>query len=218
MPARAPAKPKAKPTKSAKLDLYKAFADEYVMPRDPVFVQVGRAYYLSVEGEGAPDSPKFAEAIGALYNVAFTIKMARKFAGSDYAVAKLEGLWWVNLPDVNILMTPRARWQCKLLIRIPDFITAAEVSRAIAQLIARGKPSTVKQVKRISLTEGKCVQMLHVGSYAEEVTSIGRMRAFAEERHHTFRGTHHEIYLSDPRRVPPTRLKTLLRQPVGVDR
>lgn len=185
------------------------------MSPTPVLVPVKRAYYLGVEGAGAPESSAFRDAVAALYAVAFTIKMARKFAGADYAVAKLEGLWWVNLPHSDFLATPRHEWQWKLMIRIPEFITPAEVAGAISKLAAKGKAAPIDRVQRFALTEGKCVQMLHVGPYATEPVSIGRMRAFAEEHSLRSRGAHHEIYLSDPRRVAPEKLRTILRQPVG---
>lgn len=181
-------------------------------------MQIGRAHYLSIEGEGDPDSVVFSDAIGALYAVAFTVKMARKFAGTDYAVAKLEALWWVNLPDVDLMATPRGRWHWKLMIRIPEFITSAEIVAAIKDLVAREKPHSVKYVRRISVTEGKCVQVLHLGPYTEEAISIGRMRTYAAEHGFRFAGTHHEIYLSDPRRVAPEKLRTILRQPIGANR
>lgn len=220
--AKRPAKRAAKKTTkratvraAAKLDLYAQHASEYVMPREPQFISVGRANYLAIEGKGPPATPAFTEAIGALYSVAYTIKMAHKFAGTEYKVTALEALWWVELPHTELLTTPRDRWHWQLLIRVPEFVTPGEVARAGASLAAKGKGDAVKHVRRISLTEGKCVQVLHVGGYDAEAPTIGRMRAHTELHGMRFRGMHHEIYLSNPGRVASDRLRTILRMPIG---
>jgi hypothetical protein len=212
------AKPKKSLTakKAAKLDLYAQLRDEYITPKAPAFVSVARAYYVGIAGQGAPGSPAFTEAVSALYNVAFTVKMARKFAGTDYTVTKLEGLWWAGATETEFhIDAPRDEWRWKLMIRIPDFVSKAEVAGAVKQLIAKGKPAAVSRVERFALTEGRCVQVLHLGPYADEPGTIARMRAFAEGHGKQIHGTHHEIYLSDPRRVAPAKLRTILRVPVA---
>jgi hypothetical protein len=205
----------AKRAPKAKLDLYALHRDEYVAPRSPVLVDIGPAQYVAIAGRGEPGGAEFSDAVSALYNVAFTVKMARKFAGSDYAVSKLEGLWWGSRPGADFMAEPRQRWNWQLMIRVPDFVAADEVADASSRLIERGKPQSVTRVRLEPLTEGRCVQMLHVGPYTAEPASVERMRAFAEERGLGFRGRHHEIYLSDPRRVAAERLRTILRMPVG---
>ena len=150
----------------------------------------------------------------ALYNVAYTLKMNKKFAGMDYKVCGLEGLWWGDRAAGNFLDEPRESWHWKLIIRTPDAIGARDVKETIEQLLAKGKPATVAEVKLEAIAEGSCVQMLHVGPYATESESISRMLAFAAERGYAPHGLHHEIYLSDPRRVPPQRMRTILRFPV----
>jgi hypothetical protein len=102
-----------------------------------------------------------------------------------------------------------------LIIRVPDFIKEKDLQQTFAQLRAKGKDGDFENVKLESLDEGSCVQMLHVGPYNQENRTIDQMLAFAEEKGLTCRGKHHEIYLSDPRRVPPERLRTILRLPVG---
>jgi hypothetical protein len=198
----------------AKLDLYKKHKKEYVAPRTPQLVDVAPACYLSVRGKGEPGGPIFSAKVGCLYNVAFTIKMAKKFAGCDYAVCKLEGLWWGDRKEADFLSQPRQRWNWKVLIRIPEFITEQDREAAIEALLTRNKPAEVAEVKRETLTEGRCVQMLHVGPYSKEGESIARMREFAQEHGLRFHDLHHEVYLSDPRRVPEARLRTILRHPV----
>ena len=192
-----------------KIDLYARHKKEYVAPKSPVLVKVGPARYLSIDGQGAPGGERFTAAIGALYGAAFTIKMTRKFAGKqDYAVAKLEALW------PGDLSLPRDQWRWTLMIRTPAFVTAAELKKAIATLIERGKSSDVKAVKLRAIKEGQCVQMLHVGPYEAEGPAWDAMEDFAESHRLSFAGSHHEIYLSDPRRVAPAKLKTILRKPV----
>ncbi len=174
-----------------KIDLYKENKSEYAAPKKPVLVTCKSAQYLAVDGKGAPGGEEFQAAIGKLYKAAFTIKMRSKFAGRDYAVCKLEGLWPGGGEDLN-------RWT--LMIRTPDFIGADQAKEF--------------SVKLKTLDEGRCVQLLHVGPYDAVGESVANMQEFAAGEKLKFEGAHHEIYLSDPRRVPPARLKTILRQPV----
>lgn len=211
--------PKAKgrtgKAKSQKLDLYAKHKNEYIAGKLPGLVKVGPARYLAITGRGTPGGEAFTRAVGALYNVAFTIKMARKFAGSDYTVTKLEGLWWLDDPAVE--PTPGAEWNWQLLIRVPTFITQRELRIRTETLVERGKGEDVRRVQLIDLKEGQCVQILHTGPYTEERESIAKMRAFAAQAGRKFAGRHHEIYLSDPRRVSSQRLKTILRYPVTLE-
>ena len=197
-----------------KLDLYKLHKAEYAATRKPTLVEIKPASYLTISGRGAPGGDLFTASIGALYGMAFTIKMTRKFAGQqDYAVCKLEGQWWSE-PASNFDRLPKDQWLWNLLIRTPEFIKDDDLRQAVAVLLKRGKGEEVKRVRLESLAEGLCVQMLHVGPYEKECETIAVMKAFAEQQQLLFSGKHHEIYLSDPRRVPPERLKTILREPV----
>ena len=196
-----------------KLDLYRKYSKEYVAPQTPVLVEVGPAAYLSIKGKGAPGGAAFTDAVGALYGVAFTVKMTLKFAGKpDYLVSKLEGLW----PTLKFgePAHDKEQWTWQLMIRTPDFITEKEVKGAIAVLLKRGKTEVVQQVVLVALEEGLCVQSLHVGPYDKECLTLEVMRSFAEKKGMKFHGAHHEIYLSDPRRVDPAKLKTILRHPL----
>jgi hypothetical protein len=196
-----------------KIDLYKLNRNEYVTPKQPVLIRTKPAHYLAISGQGAPGGDRFSACIGALYALAFTIKMTRKFAGKqDYAVCKLEGQWFFDGDPAAI---PKEQWRWKLLIRTPDFITERDRAQAVATLVKRSKPREVEEVKLEGIVEGPCVQMLHVGPYEREHETVALMRKFAESKGLGFAGVHHEIYLSDPRRVSPERLKTILRQPVS---
>jgi hypothetical protein len=198
-----------------KIDLYKLNKSEYAANRKPALVEIKPADYLTIEGKGPPGGELFQVRIGALYGMAFTIKMARKFAGQqDYAVGKLEGQWWGgSTPDFSVV--PKEEWCWKLLIRTPDFVTEADLEKAAAVLMKRGKGQDVEQVRLETLGEGRCVQMLHIGPYDKEHETVALMCSFAESLGCRLAGRHHEIYLSDPRRVAPERLKTILRIPVA---
>jgi hypothetical protein len=200
--------------KKENIDLYKSHKGDYVTPRKPVLVNIKEATYLAISGQGEPGGKAFTDKIGALYGAAFTIKMTRKFAGKqDYAVCKLEAQWWADGQE-DFSRAPKENWRWKLLIRTPDFVKANELEKAVVALLKRGKSSCVREVTLESFSEGTCVQMLHVGPYERERETITLMRDHAEKNCLRFHGLHHEIYLSDPRRVPPERLKTILRHPV----
>src|SRR5262245_5973860 len=118
-----------------KIDLYQKHKQEYVTPKSPVLVAIKPAKYLAIDGHGAPGGSRFTAAIGALYAVAFTIKMTRKFAGrQDYAVSKLEGLWPLGGDPAGM---PREQCRWTLLIRKPSFVTSAELRKAVTTLLAR---------------------------------------------------------------------------------
>ena len=195
-----------------KLDLYRRHSGEYIAPRHPTLVRTGPAKYLSVSGRGDPNGPGFGAAVGALYGVAYTIKMALQTARKDFVVAKLEGLWWGGRRGKLLIDSPRSTWRWKVLIRVPTFVGAADLVRARRELVRRGKSGGTVRLE--ALREGRVIQLLHVGPYDREHESLGRMAEFARAHRLRLSGRHHEIYLSDPRRVAPARLRTILRRPV----
>jgi hypothetical protein len=198
-----------------KIDLFKQHKDQYVAPKKPVLLTADEAMYLAIDGRGEPGGDEFTDKIGALYGAAYTIKMTRKFSGQqDYVVCKLEALWWLDDGKDDFAGTPREKWNWKLMIRTPKIVKQQELDKAASALIEKGKSPAVREVKLEEIPEGRCVQMLHVGPYDKESETVEVMEAFAAEQELEFRGRHHEIYLSDPRRVPPERLKTILRHPV----
>ncbi|HXJ88031.1 MAG TPA: GyrI-like domain-containing protein [Candidatus Binatia bacterium] len=199
--------------KKSKRDLYKEFKAEYITPKQPEFVVIGPAKYLAISGQGAPGGEQFRSHISALYAVAYALKMSEKFAGHDYKVCHLEGQWWAENGSDFHVHQPKT-WQWRLLIRVPEFITRTEVETAMKSVLEKRKSTLVSEVKLEELTEGRCVQMLHIGPYGEERTTIEKMQALAADNGVHLRGPHHEIYLSDPNRVPPQRLRTILRYPV----
>lgn len=196
-----------------KLDLYARHKSEYLAPRSPRLVTIGAARYLTVAGRGDPDGATFGAAVAALYGIAYTIKMAKKRSGRDFTVAKLEGLWWGGRRGRLLIESPVNTWRWKAMIRVPSFVADRDLLAARRILAARGRPLTAP-VRLETLREGKCVQMLHRGPYRAENATITAMVAFARDCGLRPQGRHHEIYLSDPRRVPPAKLRTILRQPV----
>jgi hypothetical protein len=190
----------------------------YRAQRDvPQVVDVPDLQYLMIDGHGDPNTPVYSAAVAALYPVAYALKFAsRRDLGRDYVVMPLEGLWWAD--DMSTFTTARdkARWDWTLMIMTPGWITAGMVDAAVER-VARGKerPARLAELRLQTLSEGRCVQALHVGSYDDEAELLRRMHEeFIPGNGLTMAGKHHEIYLSDPRRADPARLRTILRQPV----
>jgi hypothetical protein len=205
------------PTKRTitKLDLAKAHKAEYAAPRQPILIEIPKATYLSITGQGAPGGEEFSAKIGALYGVAYTIKMTRKFGGKqDYTISKLEAQYWGPDASQCFAALPKEQWRWKLFIRTPEFVTAKERQSAVKALAAKNKTGGADLVKLERMTEGLCVQMLHVGPYENEGKTAEIMQAFAQSQGLVLHGLPHDIYISDPRRMPPARLKTIMRHPV----
>ena len=201
--------------RAQKLDLYRLHRDQYVARRKPALVTIPPVPYLAIDGEGEPSGEAFQARIGGMYAMAFTIKMTRKFAGQqDYKVCHLEGLYWADDEEASFAELPREQWRWKLILRVPDFIEEGDLDKARAALHKKNKPPDFEEVRLETIDEGQCVQMLHVGPYADEPQTLEQMQQLAAANGLAFHGRHHEIYLSDPRRVPPERLRTILRMPV----
>lgn len=196
-----------------RVDLYKEHKQEYVAPKKPVLVRVEPARYLSVTGQGEPGGPLFQAMVGALYGAAYTIKFAKKASGHDFKICNLEGLYRTEASSLGSPDFPPARLRWRLLIRVPGFVTQRDLDSAIRA--KRATAPELAEVKLETLKEGRSVQMLHVGPYSDEAKTIRQMMDFAAGLGLQVRGHHHEIYLSDPNRVAPEGLKTILRLPVG---
>jgi len=205
---------KLSPAKAEKIDLFRQFKDQYATPKTPTLVGMPPAYYLTITGQGEPGGEVFSLKMGALYGAAYGLKFAHKKAGPDYKIAPLEGLWWGVRGGIGFLDEHRSTWQWRLLIRTPEFIGRAELDASVDVLIGKGKGPELRDVSLEWIEEGTCVQVLHVGPYSEESKTLAAMEEFAAARGLKPHGLHHEIYLSDPRRVPPERLRTILRMPV----
>ena len=171
--------------------------------------------YLMIDGHGDPNTPAYAAAVSALYPVAYKLKFAsKKELDRDYVVMPLEGLWWAD--DMATFTTARdkSRWDWTLMIMVPDWITVDMFAAAVA--VGPKRPARLDDVRLETLSEGRCVQALHVGAYDDEADLLRRMHEeFIPEHGLAMVGKHHEIYLSDPRRVAAAKLRTILRQPVA---
>jgi hypothetical protein len=183
--------------------------------REWALVEVPAQQFLAVDGTGDPNtSPAYARAVEALYSVAYTVKFASKRAGRDFVVGPLEGLWWAPDPAV---FTARAKesWHWRMLISQPDWVTADQVKEATDAALAKKNLPTIAHVRHETLREGTCAQVLHIGSYDDETPLMAALHdEYLPANDLTFAGLHHEIYLSDPRRTEPAKLRTVIRQPV----
>ena len=196
-----------------KIDLCKDHPEVYKARETPDVVEVGVGRYLTFSGQGAPEGPAFGEAVGGLYSVAYTLKFMHKAQGRDFKVAPLEASWWTDGPR-RFDTVPREQWRWKARIRVPLFVAAEDLEGARRQLADKGKEGAFGSVRLETLDDGACVRVLHVGPYADEQPTIEAMHAFAVEQGFELAGRHHEVYLSDPRRTKPERLRTVLRHPV----
>lgn len=194
-----------------KIDLYKRHKQDYIAPNKPSEVDVASADYLTIQGQGAPGGKNFENAVSALYAVAYTVKMTRKKHGlGDYVICKLEARYWSETgQSVNEL--PQSQWHWQLMIRTPAQVQQSDVKQAITVLLAKGKTATIANVKLIDYEFGQCVQMLHLGPYEEEGRTIDEMTSYAKAKKLAIKACHSEVYLSDPRRIPANRLKTIIR-------
>jgi hypothetical protein len=205
---------------TTKLDMKRDLTPLYAPSTDPVIVEVPPLRYLTIDGvipEGSTEpgtDPGFQEAIGALYGVTYTLKFESKASGRDFVVMPLEGLFWADgTEDAPPVGASPMRWT--LMIVQPPWITQDAVSKAAGALVEKRKVERFPSLRLDTLTEGQAAQILHVGPYAEERPTIEKLLAFVAERGLRPRQKHHEIYLSDPNRTAPERLRTVIRQPVG---
>ncbi len=178
----------------------------------PSMVDVPAFVCLMVDGTGDPNGAAFQEAVGSLYGVAYTLKFAMKKERSiDYPVLGFEGLW--SAEDVtDFLKGNRDRWKWTLLMVLPDAVTKKDVAAAVDAAGKKGKLSAEVRFER--LAEGRAAQIMHIGPYSAEGPTIDLLHRFVEEQGYRLRGRHHEIYIGDPRRSAPEKLKTIIRHPV----
>lgn len=203
---------------------YKKEYKEFYMPKSkPAIVEIPPMRYIAVRGQGDPNEEggAYKQAMGLLYGLAFTIKMSKlgdqKIEGYfDYVVPPLEGFWWQEGVS-GIDYTRKDAYQWISLIRLPDFVTKADFDWAVEEA-ARKKKLDFSRAEYFVYREGLCVQCMHIGSYDDEPATLALMEAYTQERGYETDITpsrfHHEIYLSDARKVPPEKRKTVLRHPI----
>ena len=204
-------------------DFKKEYKEFYLPPAKPQIVTVPRANYLAVRGQGDPNEPdgEYQRSIGMLYAVAYTLKMSYKtehrIAGFyEYVVPPLEGFWWQEgVAGVDYAHKENFRWIS--VIRLPDFVTEEDLAWAIKEA-ARKKKTDCSRVELLSYDEGLCVQCMHIGPYDNEPATVSAMHEYMERQGYALdisdARLHHEIYLSDARKVAPEKRKTVIRHPI----
>ena len=204
-------------------DFKKEYKEFYMPAARPSIVTVPPMNYIAVRGEGDPNAEDgaYKQAIGLLYGIAFTIKMSKKgdhrIEGFfDYVVPPLEGFWWQDgVKWIDYARKDRFQWIS--VIRLPDFVTKKDFDWAVAEA-TRKKKTDFSRAEFLTCDEGLCVQCLHIGSYDDEPATVEQMHRYMEELGYaldiTEQRLHHEIYLSDVRKVAPEKLKTVIRHPI----
>ncbi|GAA3797477.1 GyrI-like domain-containing protein [Amycolatopsis tucumanensis] len=183
---------------------------------DWAFVDVPEQRFIAIDGSGDPNtSPEYARAVQALYAVAYTIKFAvRRAGGEEFVVGPLEGLWWAD--DYGVF-TRREKdaWHWTMLISQPPWVDEELVEQARQDALAKKQLPAIGGVRFHTLHEGRCAQLLHIGPYDDEGPALARLGDHLAAHGLRHSGLHHEIYLGDPRRAAPEKLRTVLRQPVA---
>lgn len=198
-----------------KLDLRKELKEYYTAKKEPQIIDLPPGKFLTIIGRGEPGGETYSAGLNALYGLSYTLKFRLKKQGNDFTVMALEGLWWWDDPTINWLESapPREEWNFKSMIRQPDFITQEMLDEILPEVREKKGPIVGDAVLEI-FHEGLSAQIMHIGPYSEEIHTLRILHAFIEENGYKLRGRHHEIYLGDPRRTAPEKLKTILRHPV----
>lgn len=202
---------------AAKIDLKKTYRQFYLpSAKEPLIVEIPSFNFLMIDGiDARPESESFQEAIRALFSVSYKAKfLSKKELGKDYVVMPLEGLWWADEMD-DFLDGKKENWRWTLMIHQPDLITKEMINRSIEAVIKKDPLSSLEQLRLEKFAEGKSGQILHIGPYSEEHQNILKIHHMIHEHGGHFNWQdqkHHEIYLSDFRKVVPEKLKTVIRQ------
>ena len=198
---------------ATKLDLRRSLHDFYAPPAGDVeLVAVPPMKYIMVDGSGEPNGAPFQQAVGAVYNLAYTLKFrSKKLEKRDYNVMALEGLWWAK---GRFDMAKRDSWLWTLMIVQPDFVTDRMFAEALLEVREKKNPPGIERARLETFDEGLCAQTMHLGPYSTEPESVARLESFAKARGYRMVGKHHEIYLGDPRRADPSKLRTIIRHPI----
>lgn len=204
-------------------DYKKEYKEFYMPPKKPTIVQVPPMNFIAVRGQGDPNAENgaYKASISLLYGIAYTIKMSKKGERRiegyfDYVVPPLEGFWWQEDVDgIDYSRKDDFRWIS--MIRLPDFVTKTDFEWAIEEASVK-KKTDFSSVEFLTCDEGLCVQCMHVGAYDDEPATIALMDEYARQQGYetdiTDTRYHHEIYLSDARKVSPEKLKTVVRHPI----
>ena len=205
----------------SKIDFKRDLKHLYQPAGQFTLVDVPAMQFLMIDGHGDPNTAvAYQEAVAALYAVAYKLKfMSKQQLAQDYAVMPLEGLWWANDMDTFTTERDKSQWDWTMMIMQPDWLTPVMFAEATAVVQKQKALPALGQLRLESYHEGLSVQIMHTGSYDDETPTLHKLHhEFMPANGLVFNGRHHEIYLSDPRRVAPEKLKTVLRQPVAGSR
>lgn len=202
------------------IDYKKTQKDLYQPKTTPSIINVPEMTFIKVDGKGDPNtSPEYTAAIELLYGLSYTIKMGNKSV-LEYVVPPLEGFWSVDddFRGSGAAITDKDKFMWTMMIRQPDFVTE-DILEAAKATLAKKKPNIdTSKAKLKTITEGLCVQVMHIGSYDDEPATVAELDGFAIENGYAIdiddTRRHHEIYISDPRKVAPEKLKTIIRHPI----
>lgn len=200
---------------ATKIDYTKQLAHLYRTHDEPELVEVPPLHFVMVDGHGDPErSDAFREAVEALYAVAYGLKFRiRKLHGIDYGVMPLEGLWWI--PHARVWdFADKSDWDWTLMVMQPDMVTGECVDAAVEEAGREKRLPGLERLRFEVYVEGPAAQVLHKGPYAKERPTLEHLYAFIREQGYLPTGKHHEIYLSDPHRATPGRMRTVIRQAV----
>ena len=199
-----------------KIDMKKELKDLYnPSTKQVTIVEVPKMNFLIIDGSGDPNtSQMYKDAIEALFSLSYTIKfMVKKTKAVDYAVMPLEGLWWVD--DMSSFsVTSKDEWKWTAMIMQPEHVTEDTIAKAVEDLKKKKDLPSLSKIRFDSFHEGTSAQIMYIGAYADKGPTIKKLHEFINENRCTLDGKHHEIYLSDPRRAAPEKLKTIIRQPM----
>jgi hypothetical protein len=201
-----------------KIDLKKDLKHLYSpSPKEVVVVDVPEMDFLMVDGAGNPNtSQEYQEAVAALYAVSYALKFMVKQGETpiDYGVMPLEGLWWAD-DMTQFSVENKDIWKWTSLIMQPEYVTQDLFHKATEQVAKKKKLPALPKIRLEGFPEGLSVQIMHLGPYAAEGPTVTKLHRFIQEKGYELRGKHHEIYLTDPRKSAPEKMKTVIRQPVS---
>ncbi len=200
-----------------KIDFKKRYAEFYSVKKDTItLVQVPEFNYLMIHGEGDPNtSQKYKDAVEALYAVAYRVKfkIKKELLQLDYGVMPLEGQWWTD--DMNqFSMDNKDIWKWTMAIMQPEFISSEIIQQCIREVSEKKDLSALSRIFFDKAQDGLSAQILHIGPYADEAPTIEKLHNYIHENGYRLAGKHREIYLGDPRKSAPEKLRTIIRQPV----
>jgi len=201
-----------------KVDFKRELKTMYNPPQnDFTVIEVPPMQFLMVDGHGDPNTAQaYQDALAALYAVAYKVKFLSKNAGQDYIVPPLEGLWWADVMELFSTQRDKATWDWTMMIMQPAWITPETVEQVMAQVQANNLPA-LPSLRLAQYHEGLSAQIMYVGSYDDEGPVLMRLHGtWIPDNGYVENGKHHEIYLSDPRKTAPDKLKTVLRQPIKI--